>query len=358
MAYTFPHTVHSGIHRGGHVQGIAIDEARGHIYFSFTTELVKTDYAGNLIGSVKGLAGHLGCIVFDPDRRRVIGSLELKHDAIGKGIVSRTGRALATEDAFYLVSFEVDAIGRTDMDAEADGIMKAVWLREVVEDYNAIDEVSGKPHRYGCSGIDGTAYGPVFGMPADSPKKIMVCYGVYTDVNREDNDHQVILQYDPAMIDELGKPLSQAAPHHSGCLCEARYFFYTGNTHYGVQNLEYDSFTRTYLTAVYTGRKDRFPNYPLFFIDAAKAPVESILSGRGGERGLLLEAAAPALGVDCTVGGCWFGLGQTGVYAFGDGTYAFSQHLKRTEENGVRTFASDVVLYRLDQAGESVFTEI
>ena len=359
----FPHRIHSGYWPEGHVQGIAIDEAGGYIYYSFTTILLKTDLTGHPVGSVCNIVGHLGCITFDPDRRRVYGSLELKHDAIGKGIVNRTGKELAEEDAFYLVSFDCDAITAMNMDAEVtdingQSVMTALYLPDVVRDYAETDEASGALHRYGCSGIDGTAYGPVFGMPADSPKQIMVCYGVYTDVNREDNDHQVILQYDPAMIDELGKPLSQAAPHHSGCLCEARYFFYTGNTHYGVQNLEYDSFTRTYLTAVYTGKKDRFPNYPLFFIDAAKAPTESVLAGRGGERGLLLEPAAPTLGVDCTVGGCWFGLGQTGVYAFGDGTYAFSQHLNRTEENGVRTFASDVVLYRLDQAGESVFTEI
>ena len=359
---TFPRRVSSGYHPEGHVQGIAIDEAGGYIYFSFTTILLKTDLAGNPVGSVCNIVGHLGCITFDPDRRRVYGSLELKHDAIGRGIVSRTGRELAEEDAFYLVSFDCDAITAMNMDAEvtdADGrsVMTALYLPDVVRDYSETDEVSGKLHRFGCSGIDGTAYGPVFGMPADSPKKIMICYGVYSDVNREDNDHQVILQYDPAMIEKWGRPLSQAAPHHSGCLCEARYFFYTGNTHYGVQNLEYDSFTRTYLTAVYTGKKEKFTNYPLFLIDACKAPFEGELKGRGGERGLLLTAAQLSDSVS-ELGGCWFGLGQTGVYAFGNGLYAFSQHLNRTEENGVRTFASDVVLYRLDLTDGQLFAEV
>ena len=32
---------------------------------------------------------------------------------------------------------------------------------DVVADYEGTDEVSGVKHRYGCSGIDGTAYGPV-----------------------------------------------------------------------------------------------------------------------------------------------------------------------------------------------------
>mgnify|MGYP006874678594 CR=1 FL=1 len=249
------------------------------------------------------------------------------------------------------------AQGNYDFDENGRSVMTALYLPDVVRDYADTDEATGALHRYGCSGIDGTAYGPVFGQSPDSEKKIMICYGVYSDVNRGDNDHQVILQYDPAMIDAYGKPLTQTAPHHSGCPCEARYFFYTGNTTYGVQNLEYDPHTRSYLVAVYTGKKESFTNYPLFFIDATKAPRVGELIGRGEERGLLLTAAHPAPGVSEN-GGCWFDLGQTGVYAFGDGRYAFSKHLNRTEENGVRTFASDVVLYRLNPDDDLVFTEI
>lgn len=353
MSHTFPHTVHSGIHHGGHVQGIAIDESRGHIYFSFTTELVKTDYAGNLLGSVKGLAGHLGCIVFDPDGRRVIGSLELKHDAIGKGIVSRTGRELADEDAFYLVSFDVDKIDCLDMDAEKDGIMKAVWLREVVDDYNATDEISGKPHRYGCSGIDGTALGPVFGADPDSPKKIMVAYGVYSDTERKDNDYQVILSYDPDIFNRYGQYLNQDTPHHNGPETpETKYFFYTGNTTYGVQNLEYDPYTRTWLTAVYTGKKADYPNYPLFFIDGKLPPVLSPLQGRDGEMGLTLTPARLGHMADETTPGCRFPLGSTGIYAFGDGTYAFSAHGR--EGDG---YTSTVVRYRVDENHPLLFAE-
>ena len=362
MPSPFPCRIHSGYHPEGHVQGIAVDEAGGYIYFSFTTILLKTDLTGHPVGSVCNIVGHLGCITFDPDRRRIYGSLELKHDAIGRGIVHRTGRELAAEDAFYLVSFDCDAIDRMDMDAEVtDGVgrsvMTALYLPDVVKDYVDTDEASGALHRYGCSGIDGTAYGPVFGASADSPKRIMVCYGVYSDVSRGDNDHQVILQYDPAMIDQYGRPLSQAAPHHGGCPCEARYFFYTGNTTYGVQNLEYDPHTRTYLVAVYTGKKACFPNYPLFFIDAAGSPRAEELAGRGGERGLLLTAARPVSAVS-EAGGCWFGLGQTGVYAFGDGRYAFSQHLSRVEPDGIRTQASEVVLYRMDPEAAGIFVEV
>lgn len=353
MSYPFPHAIYSGLHHGGHVQGIAIDESKGHVYFSFTTELIKTDYAGNLLGTVRGLAGHLGCIVFDPDRRRVIGSLELKHDAIGKGIVSHTGRELSAEDAFYLVAFDADAIDCEGLDAEADGIMKAVWLKEVVNDYNATDEVSGCPHRYGCSGIDGTALGPVFGAPPDSPKKIMVTYGIYGDTERTDNDHQVILSYDPDIFDKYGRSLNQNEPHHQGPdTPTAKYFFYTGNTTYGVQNLEYDPHTRAWLTAVYTGQKPQFPNYPMFLIDSKTAPILSPLQGRDGEMGLTLTPARLGQMTDEPTPGCHFPLGSTGIYAFGDGTYAFSVHGR--EGDG---FTSTVVRYRLDENDPLLFVE-
>lgn len=347
-----PHTITIQAGRtGSHLQGIAYDAAEKHLYLSFTTCLIKADLTGRVLSRVDGIAGHLGCIAWNTHERRIYGSLEYKSDAIGQGIARNLGQDVSAQDGFYMARFDVDKMDRPSMDALRNGIMDAVFLHEVYADYTAPN------HRYGCSGIDGTAYGPVFGAPADSPKKIMICYGVYGDVNREDNDHQVILQYDPAAIDKYGKPLTQKAPHHSGCSCEARYFFHTGNTRYGVQNLEYDPFTRTYLTAVYTGKKEMFPNYPLFFMDATQAPVMGELPGRNGEQGLLLTAAHPAPGVS-EDGGCWFDLGQTGVYAFGDGRYAFSKHLNRTEENGVRTFASDVVLYRLNPDDNLVFTEI
>ena len=49
-----------------HLQGIAIDEKREFLYLSFTTCLLKTDLAGNIIASVNGIVGHLGCIAFNP----------------------------------------------------------------------------------------------------------------------------------------------------------------------------------------------------------------------------------------------------------------------------------------------------
>ena len=104
-------------YKDGHVQGIAVDEKREFMYFSFTTRLVKTDMQGNVIGSVKGLAGHLGCIAYNYDDGRVYGSLEFKHDSIGKGILANIGREDDIRDGFYVAIFDVNKINRDDMDA-------------------------------------------------------------------------------------------------------------------------------------------------------------------------------------------------------------------------------------------------
>lgn len=52
------------------------------------------------------------------------------------------------------------------MSAEKDNIIHTVYLKEVADDYKATVRNKGKQveHRYGCSGIDGIAFGPQFGQ--------------------------------------------------------------------------------------------------------------------------------------------------------------------------------------------------
>lgn len=348
----FPKLINSGWWPEGHVQGIAVDEEKGYIYYSFTTILLKTDLSGAPIGSVENIVGHLGCITFDAERRRIYGSLEYKGDSIGRAITERKGTEAPTENAFYAVSFDADSISRMGMDAEKDGVMTSVYLRDVVCDYEGTDPVSGCPHIYGCSGIDGFALGPVFGESADSPKKLMICYGIYGDNSRTDNDHQVILQYAPSVFDEFAKPLSQLSLHHSGPgSAERRYFLYTGNTTWGVQNLEYDASSRSYLAAVYCGKKPNFCNPPMFIIDAGKAPKLQPLKGRE-ESGLTLSLSSLA-----KEGECSFPLGQTGIYSFGDGRFCFSKPIERKTESGVAEHSAELRLYTMDTQNPMLFAE-
>ena len=84
---------------------------------------------------------------------------------------------------------------------------------------------------------------------------LFVAYGVWGDNARTVNDNQVILMFDWRSFGDAAKPLSQAAPHHSGVRSAERFFLYTGNTTWGVQNLEYDSYLDAWIVAVYIVKK-------------------------------------------------------------------------------------------------------
>ena len=158
-----PLTIETGAWSGGHIQGIALDRENGFIYCSFTTELVKLDLAGNVIGSTKGFTGHLGCLAMGADGR-IWGSLEYKNDSIGKGVLKNLGINGEVQNAFYVAIFDGAKITERDMDASSAGIMTTVWLREPTEDYLAEWEENGAQmkHRHGCSGIDGITFAPAF----------------------------------------------------------------------------------------------------------------------------------------------------------------------------------------------------
>lgn len=312
-----------------HIQGITADEQKDLIYYSFTTKLVKARLStGEIIGSVDGLLGHLGCIAFNSEDGRVYGSLEYKSDAIGKGILKALGSDSSLEDAFYIAIFDVDKIDRLDMNAERDGIMTAVYLKEVFDDYKGEGKSkNGEPiaHRYGCSGIDGTAFGPMPGEP-DGKQYLFVSYGIYSDKSRDDNDHQVLLCYDVADWKCYELPLSQGTMHKSGPNAPfKKLFFYTGNTTYGVQNLEYSPTEQLYLLAVYQGTKPTFPNYDLYAIDATKPPISGELRGVG-EQGLLLAMAQRGALHEATgLRGWRFPHGSTGLFACKNGDFLISE---------------------------------
>ena len=71
-----PKKLHTEGWRAGHVQGIAVDTKQQYVYLSFTTMLVKLDMQGNVVGTVTGILGHLGCLEFNDEDGRLYGSLE------------------------------------------------------------------------------------------------------------------------------------------------------------------------------------------------------------------------------------------------------------------------------------------
>ena len=334
----------TGKHGRNHIQGMAVDEKNGWIYYSFTTLLVKTDFDGNLLGSVTGLVGHLGCISIDKTTGEVYGSLEYKHDAIGRGILRSLGSDSAFEDGFYLVRFYGAGIVRPGMDAEKDGLMTAMFLPDVLADYRGKGEPSGgaaPDHRYGCSGVDGVCLAPPPG--GGEGEDIYIAYGIYGDTARRDNDHQVLLRCARAAFDRYARPLRQSDMHRSGPEALPRYFVYTGNTTYGVQNLEYDPFTKCVFMAVYRGNKPGFPNRDIYAADWTRPAQNVPLRGlRGTGRSLtLLGADGPE---SDAVSGWELPYGQYGLYSRGDGRFYITEPAETDGEESAYVYT-----YRFDE---------
>lgn len=332
-----PRSIYGGLWRAGHVQGIALDTEHKHIYYSFTTMLVKTDLQGNVIGTVTGLLGHLGCIDFNNEDGRLYGSLEYKNDAIGKGIMRQEKSNKTLQDGFYIAIFDVEKITREGMNAEKDGIMTSVFLPTVLADYKAsvpTEKGAETPHRFGCSGIDGVAFGPAFGK-SDGRHYLTVAYGIYRDKERSDNDYQVLLQYDTRNWAKYEAPLSQDNMHRNGPAKPVSYYFaYTGNTSYGVQNLEYDVETNLWFMAVYKGKKEQFANFSTFVVDGSKAPRKEWLQGveylkKGKVLSLLDRGEVDAKNPE--IRGWRDDIGAKGLCAIGDG-YFYAAQGKKTKQ--------------------------
>lgn len=340
-----------GTWSSGHVQGIAVDTEGGYIYYSFTDLLAKYDFSGKLIGTLAGWTGHLGDLDFNPADGKVYGSLEYKED-----------------EAFYIAVIDAERIDRVGIEASGTGILRTVYLPEVVKDYAADLDGDGKldgnaagtrDHRYGCSGIDGVGFGPAFGH-VDGPRYLTVAYGIYGDTARADNDHQVLLQYDIGDWANYARPLTEGDPHRSGpTALQGKYFVRTGNTSYGVQNLSYDQTLQRWFMGVYRGKKKSFPNYQLFAVEARTQPVMGDLvgvpsaGGDGWEQGLRLELADDGLKDPATGVRGWNQKSDVGFQPVGRGLFYLSVN---SGDKGAQT--SDLTLMRWTGDAQQPFVPV
>ena len=322
---TYPEVIHIN---GGrlHVQGIALDQKNMCMYCSFTSAFYKTDLQGNIIGSVTGINGHLGAMTFEPRSRKVYASLEIKNDAIGKGIADVIGakRHEDSQSRFYIAEIDVDKV--TSLEMEFDKVVKLHLVEDAGRDYLATVKVGDKElkHRYGCSGIDGITVGPEFGKRSKRPTHIYVAYGIYSDTLRQDNNYNILICYDLKKMDKV----------------KHKYFIYTGNTTYGVQNLAYDPHSGRMYMAVYPGKKSSFPNYKLFALDMKQNPFKAEL------KDVPYESSAVE---QLKVTGNWhFKWGSTGLCPLGDGRYYISHNGK--DANGQYCKATMYIYSDSDQS--------
>ena len=167
---------------------------------------------------------------------------------------------------------------------------------------------------------------------------MFVAYGIYSNTARADNDYQVILTFDPATFTSL--PFDQNAPHHAGPALYKKLFVYTGNTSYGVQNLEYDKDTGDLWMIVYPGKKTQYPNFPVYVVDGSAPVTEEPLriSGKAYDpdiRGEVMQLKAA--GNYHAKSGVW-GIpvmplkADTGLISLGDGLFYVADSGKTNED--------------------------
>lgn len=248
-----------------HCQGMAIDQDKGFIYYSYTNTFVKCDFEGNAVGSITGIEGHLGDICYNEKDGKVYASLNPK----GK-------------KALYIAIIDVDNLNEMGVDAVKGGLIRTVHLTHVWKDFKAKVKNEGKTYsrRYGVSGTDAVCFGPSF--ETGKGHYLTISCGTTPQVERTDNDYQVLVQYDvTGWWNKYGQPLRYDKMHHIGPEdMHGKFFVYTGNTYYGVQTMTYFDELNLWFLNVYSTRKDNFPKYNLFIVDADIKPKEKALKGQ------------------------------------------------------------------------------
>ena len=252
----------------GHVQGVAVDDELKYMYAPFTQKLVKIDLETNeVVGVVSGW-GEFGADVHLGDAAYYDGRIY-------------SGMEFRNEENFYVAVFDCDKIvGEVDYR----DCMSAMWLSEVTKDRQTT--INGEQYAYGAIGVDGIAFGSI---PGDDSGEIvmMVAVNIQNDATDKvgDRNYQILLQYSlDSFLESDGNGGTQLKegvsgiverpdPHRYGPAHEDKYFVLTGNTDWGVQNLEYDAVSNNYIMAMYPGSLPEWPNYYTYYVDASVAPV-------------------------------------------------------------------------------------
>ena len=257
-----------------HCQGIAVDPEKSVVYYSYTSILVKCDMDGNVLGTVSGFEGHLGDLALGDD-----GFLYCSYYP--------TGRA-----GFYIVMFDTKRITKPDLSWQDTRVARSVFLKAVTDDYRFDVNGNGKfeaaadsaDHRFGCTGIDALAFGPSFKKKGKGKKLLTAGYIIAANEKRNDNDYQVLVQYDTdGWWDTYGKPTpgQSGGAHKSGPeKGSGKFFLYTGNTYYGVQTMTYFDELRIWILSTYKMVKSSFTPFNVFAVDAEVKPKRMQLKGQ------------------------------------------------------------------------------
>ena len=195
-----------------HFQGFAVDTRKEHIYWSFTDCLVKTCMDGRIIRQEVISDGHLGDITYY--NGNIYGTME-------RGPLP--GHAWDDWTGFCIDVFNEEL-----------KLQQQIELPQVQEYY--IEKTNG------ICGVDGIA----FGKSPEGGIHMMLGCGLFWEPKY---DRQVILQFSPE-----GR-------------YEKEYLISTGNTPYGIQNLEYEADRGYWWFSTYPKEKVYQSEYNLFQLD-------------------------------------------------------------------------------------------
>ena len=159
-----------------------------------------------------------------------------------------------------------------------------------------------------------------------------MAYGIYKDENRQDNDCQVLLRYKMKKLDKYAGTVKFGEFYSKGPSRPLdKYFVFTGNTNWGVQNMAYDPSLKKMFMFVYKGSKQVFPNYDTFIFDIASKPVKRHVDGVSYDKKKHPMIGSP----ENPVGGVRFKYGSTGVSPLGEGLFFISEN-GRNPETGLQ----------------------
>ena len=269
---------------------------------------MKTDLAGTVLGSITGLPAHLGDITLNPKNGKVYGSI-----------------FWGDENPYYapyIAIFDPEQIHEIDESPEKNPALSLVHLKQLLADrFVDLDGDGTDDGLYATAGVDGVGFGPRFGSTTGD-WLLTVTHSQWPDADREDNNHQILVQYDPDVFDTYAEPYDTSKPDPTSGPTEidGQYFVYTGATRWGIQNLTYDPTLERWFLGVYAGSKPEFPNYTMFAVEAASQPVRQELPGIGVE-GDTLPLAEDGLRDEATGVRGWFQKADVGLQAMGDGLY-------------------------------------
>ncbi|MBQ8504387.1 MAG: hypothetical protein IJ491_08965 [Clostridia bacterium] len=335
----YPLSLASGSWDVKHCQGIAIDKKNQFIYYSYTHTFVKCDFAGNVLGTITGIKGHLGDICFNEEDGRVYASLNAP-----------------SKRALYIAIIDVDNLDEIGLKAVKCGLIRTVHLHEVWNDrHTTVSLESGDvQQRYGVGGTDGVCFGPSF-MTGEGNYLTVGC-GTKIQPERPDNDYQVILQYDvTAWWNVYAQPLSYKQYHHTGPYThDGKYFVYTGHTTSGIQTMVYFDELNMWLLSVYPTRKKQFNPYTLFVIDGDVKPYKAELIGQPekDEQYVLTLYSDGDYDKKHGIYGWYSTNGNKGIEYMGDGLFYVIHPFK----TWYKTQTAVAYLYVWDPSQESPFT--